>query len=132
MTPSAEPGTPTGFAEAAIPDRFTRSLTMAIKLVQVSVEVVSVKLTKALIKQFRVEDNIHAVKHLLKPSKSMTADNKEVTTLNPAVVGWVHGSVLETGEDYWHWIILQEGDGAYCRLRATRETCLAYAKQVYL
>lgn len=99
-----------------------------VKIGEVKVETATVKLTKSLLKQFdRWNDSLadEGIRPFLRP--------KEGEQFNPAVLGYLHGSVLEAGEDYWFWILTRRDDGSYLLVRASRETAKKYApRQLYI
>jgi hypothetical protein len=96
-----------------------------VKVQELTIGIVSVKLTRKLLLQMERSDSIQ--------------DNKEYVRqevpgkYNPAVIGWIHGSVFETGETYWNWILVNKGNGEFLLIRATRNTCLKFApSQIYV
>lgn len=104
-----------------------------INVKELKVETVTVKLTTKLLKQFLFTDNILEYKDLVRPVKAIGADSKEYESFNPAVLGWVHGSVLEAGETYWHWLIVRKPNGEYLRVRVTLDAAKKYApRQLYI
>lgn len=83
-------------------------------------ELRTAKLNKSILRQMKVEHDFHKIRPYL-------ADDET----KKAVIGWVHGSVIESGEDYHRWLIINVAPGDYVRFKAMPETAEKF-KQIYV
>lgn len=90
-----------------------------VKMNVASLELRTVKLTKAILKQIRTA-RYEEIKHLLKP------DGNEDPQY---VVGWIHGSVL--GDEWKQFLLFRMPDGEYRLFDAGNSVCKKY-QQIFV
>jgi hypothetical protein len=91
------------------------------------IELKTARLTKSILKQMRAVETF---------SKDYLPGGKEAQDEKYKVIGWVHGSVLESDETHWHWLIVQLRPGEFVRLMVERDRLermgLYQSGQVYI
>lgn len=90
--------------------------TIAVPAVQI--EVRTMPLTKSLLKQM---DYVELTERRYLPGGDQAKDE------DYTMLGWVHGSVLEAGENYWCWLVIMVKRGVYVRMRVTRDDLKRWA-----
>lgn len=91
-----------------------------IQAIGVTVQVVSVNLTKSVLKQLPIVGYEELKQRL--DGKSNLVDG--------VVIGWVHGSVLDRTEEYKKWLIVRTGPTSYGRYDAMDSTCKKYQQLI--
>lgn len=97
---------------------------MDVKIKTVELELRTVKLTKALLKQIT---EIHV--EIRRDGTVWYAPSYGAQMVEVKVIGWVHGSVI--GEDYQTWLIVDLGDGDYGRASVNQDHRKRF-KQIYV
>lgn len=92
------------------------------------IEVRATKLTKSLLKQ------INPIEQFV---RDYLPGGKEAQDPEYKIVGWVHGSVLESDENYWVWVLIQVTKGEFVRMRTSKDNVsrapwMANVKQIYV
>ena len=88
----------------------------------IQIEIKTVPLTVKLLKQMDTDTPNHGIREYL-PGGSLAKDEDHT------ILGWVHGSVLEAGEEYWCWLIVLLRRGEYVRCRVSREDLRRWAEK---
>lgn len=95
-----------------------------VRVKTMDVEIRTTKLTKSLLKQFRVLYNFSDVRPYLPGGHEAQAEGI-------GAIGWVAGSVLDPQEDYAIWLVIRVGEGDYARFRCTPDLAGKFS-QIYV
>lgn len=96
---------------------------MELKVHEVSFQLKTVKLTKALLKQFP--------KLGFEQMKSICAYDEAGNLNRDICLGWISGTVLASGQDYETWLLLRTGEGTYGLYSAMHQARDKYP-QIYI
>ncbi len=97
-------------------------MTTEVKVKTAEIVLRTVKLTKALLKQFKKADGYYAHKI------GAAANGKFI---KEKCVGWIHGSVM--GDEFsGPWVIFPDGEGTYCIYNVGMDSAVKDLPQIYV